>query len=98
MCYNRMYALENPQIGQIVVSRMGHDKDRVYAVIAVLNKDFVLLADGKARTLDKPKQKRIKHVKFAGKSEEAAKAIESGKLTDADLRKIIKLAQTDKKE
>lgn len=85
-----MYALENPTVGQVVESRMGHDKGRMYIVVAVLGSDFVLCADGEYRPLDKPKTKRVKHLKWAGESQDAAKAIASGKLTDSAVRKIIK--------
>lgn len=99
MCYNRMYALENPKIGQIVVSRMGHDRSRAYVIAAVLGKDFVLVTDGKARSIDKPKTKRIKHLTYIGYSQEAAETIEDGKITDAAVRKILKeFAPTDKTE
>ncbi|MDE6397747.1 MAG: RNA-binding protein [Clostridiales bacterium] len=72
---------------------MGHDTDRPYVVVAVVSGDFVLCADGKYRTLGNPKQKRIKHLKTCGVSEAAAKAIASGKLTDAQLRKILETVQ-----
>ena len=87
-----MYALSEPKSGQIVVSRMGHDTGRPYIVVAVVGSDFVLCADGKYRTLDKPKQKRVKHLKTTGVSQAAAEAIESGKLTDADVRRILAAA------
>lgn len=90
MCYNKMYASKIPTVGQIAVSRRGHDEGRLYIIVAVLGNDFVMCADGKVRTLDKPKTKRIKHLKTAGESESAAKAIADGKLTDAGIRKILK--------
>lgn len=96
MCYNKTYALKEPQIGQIAVSRMGHDQGRPYVVVAVLNSDFVLCVDGKYRTLDKPKQKRVKHLKTAGVSLDAAQAVQDGTLTDAAVRKILKASMTAK--
>ena len=93
-----MYAPTIPVAGQLAVSRMGHDKDRVYIVIAVLNADFVLCVDGKYRTVEKPKQKRIKHLKFGEVSQAAAKAIAQGKLTDAAVTKAIKAVVTENKQ
>lgn len=84
-----MYALENPKVGQVVVSRMGHDKQRVYLIVAVLGGDFVLCADGKYRTLDNPKPKRLKHLGLVGECEATAKKVASGKVTDAALRKTL---------
>ena len=90
MCYNKTYAQNVPTVGQIVVSRMGHDTDRPYIIVAVLGSDFVLCVDGKYRTVDKPKQKRVKHLRLVCDCEQAQKAVQSGKLTDAKVRKILK--------
>lgn len=98
MCYNKMYAPTVPVAGQLAVSRMGHDKNRVYIVIAVLNADFVLCVDGKYRTVEKPKQKRVKHLKFGEVSQAAAKAIEQGKLTDATVTKVVKAFVTKQEQ
>lgn len=56
------------QIGDIVVSRKGHDKDKPFVVIAQMNEDFVLIADGKSRTLEKPKLKRKRHLRVVDQS------------------------------
>lgn len=47
-------------MNQLAVSLAGHDKDSVYAVVAEEG-SMVLLADGRTRTLEKPK-KRIKSI------------------------------------
>ena len=73
------------QVGKVVKSLKGHDTGRVYLVVAVLNEDFVLLADGKYRKLDYPKQKRIKHLELLGDGQLVAEA------KDSDIRKICKL-------
>lgn len=70
----------------VVISRMGHDTGRVYVVTAVLGSDFVLVADGKYRTLDKPKMKRVKHVKVIGETD----VLDTKLLTDAALRSALK--------
>jgi len=54
----------NLSVGNLAVSLKGHDTGRLYVVVAELNADFVLVADGKYRTTDNPKQKRRKHLKF----------------------------------
>ena len=56
-------------VGDMAVSLKGHDSGRLYVVIAELNDDFVLVADGKYRPTDKPKQKRRKHLKFLTKTD-----------------------------
>ena len=93
-----MRAFENPQAGQLVISRMGHDSGKYYIIAAVLGGGFVLLTNGESRSVDKPKMKRIKHLKFAGESDKAAKAIQDCKLTDEVARKIIKEFACSRKE
>ena len=56
-------------IGDIVVSTAGHDRGEYYLVIEC-DKDFINVADGRLKTLDKPKKKNIKHVSRLGKSDE----------------------------
>lgn len=59
----------NLSVGDMAVSLAGHDKDRLYIVVAELSSDFVLVADGKYRLVDNPKQKRRKHLKFVCKTD-----------------------------
>lgn len=54
------------EVGAIVVSKMGRDEGRSFAVIQEVDSDFVLLADGKLRTMDHLKKKRRKHLKTTG--------------------------------
>lgn len=90
MCYNKMYAPKFPTVGQAVVSTMGHDEKRVYLVVAVASPEFVLCVDGKARSLDKPKTKRHKHVKpLCEADEKIVQKIASGKLTDTEIKKFL---------
>lgn len=53
-------------IGTVVLSKAGHDKDKLFVVIEVCDSDYVMIADGKTRTLAKPKRKKIKHLKPIG--------------------------------
>lgn len=48
--------------GQIVKSIAGRDKDRFFVVMNA-DGEFVWLADGDLRKLEKPKQKKIMHVR-----------------------------------
>ena len=45
-------------VGAIVYSTKGRDKDSYYAVIEVVSADYVKIADGKYRTIEKPKLKK----------------------------------------
>jgi len=47
--------------GQIVFSKCGRDKGRAMVVLEDMG-EYLLLADGKTRTLVNPKRKKAKHV------------------------------------
>lgn len=49
------------QNGQMVYSKSGHDKGDVLVVVGVEGQ-YLQLADGKRRKLEKPKRKKIIHV------------------------------------
>ena len=78
-------------IGQFVTSKAGHDKDVLYVVVAK-EQEFVELCDGRLKTVDKPKRKRIKHIQpIAIKVEpDLIEAIEKGKATNEQIKYAIK--------
>lgn len=47
--------------GQLVTSKAGHDKGTLYVIVAQED-DFVYLCDGRLKTPEKPKKKRLKHI------------------------------------
>nr|WP_178632069.1 KOW domain-containing RNA-binding protein [uncultured Mediterraneibacter sp.] len=51
----------NFEPGMIVKSKAGHDKNNIYVVIRVEN-EYVYLADGQNRTLDRMKKKNVRHL------------------------------------
>ena len=55
--------MEGYGVGMMARSLAGHDKGKVYMILDV-KEPFVYLVDGKLRTLDHPKKKRIKHVQI----------------------------------
>ena len=52
------------RVGDIAQSKSGHDAKKYFVVIATLSESYVLIADGKSRKLDSPKQKNVKHLKL----------------------------------
>ncbi|HHX60425.1 MAG TPA: RNA-binding protein [Epulopiscium sp.] len=77
-------------IGQFVFSKSGHDKGRLFIIMRIED-EYLYLADGKVRTIEKPKKKKVKHVqKVNYVSEEIKEKIqEEGNLNNADLRKAV---------
>ena len=74
----------------IVRSTAGRDKGAPFFVLETEG-DFLLLADGKTRPVERPKRKRRKHVTFVGESHSvvAEKIRSSEKITNSELRKAI---------
>ncbi len=49
-------------IGQVVKSRAGRDKGKIFLVLDHVDDEHLLIVDGDLRKLDKPKKKKIKHL------------------------------------
>lgn len=47
------------QIGRLVLSKAGRDKDNSFIVIDILDDNYVYICDGDIHTLDKPKKKKL---------------------------------------
>ena len=75
--------------GDIALALAGRDEGRLFAVIALDDKDenYVFIADGRSRRADKPKRKKIKHLKLV--KETAFECKEGEKITNSMLRKTI---------
>lgn len=52
-------------VGQLVVSKCGHDAGSIMLVIKC-DGDYVFLCDGKTRKYANPKKKKIKHISPTG--------------------------------
>lgn len=78
-------------LGDIVISTYGHDMGDWFIVVQI-KKDFILIADGKNRTIEKPKKKNLKHVVALNlnASELAEKLNSKQIIQNAELRKTLK--------
>ena len=83
-------AIPDINISDVVVSTAGREEGKLFYVI---NEDqqFLYLANGKDRTLDKPKRKKRKHVQKVLRSEtRVAEKIRSGdKVLNGELRRDL---------
>ncbi len=82
--------MQEIEIGTVVVSLQGRDKDKIYIVKYVEN-DYAYLVDGRQRTLACPKKKKLKHIR---KTEKIAKTVQeklknNEKILDSEIRKTI---------
>lgn len=71
------------KIGMVVRSVAGHDKGR-FLVITNIGGDFAMICDGHERKLDRPKKKRLKHLRVTNT------VIDTDNLTDKKLRTILR--------
>lgn len=78
-------------IGQVVKSKAGRDKGRVFLVLSVIDNGHVSIVDGDLRKLDKPKLKKIKHLDVYNTvvPELKYKLDNKIKLNNAFIRKIL---------
>ena len=53
------------QVGMVVCAAAGKEKDNFY-IVTGMDGRFVYLADGKHRTLEKPKRKNVRHIRLTG--------------------------------
>ena len=81
---------DNIHISDVVVSTAGRDQGDLFYVI---NEDanYLMLANGKDRTLDKPKRKKRRHVQKVLRSETrvAAKILSGDKVLNSELRRVL---------
>ena len=78
------------QISDVVISTAGRDQGKLFYVIGT-DPVYLKLANGKDRTLDKPKRKKRKHVQKVLRAEtRAALKIQNGdKVLNSELRRDL---------
>lgn len=74
----------------LVVSKAGRDQGQLFYVIDA-DEQYVYLADGKSRRLEKPKRKKRKHIEQIPRTEsQIAEKIRNGeKVLNSELRKEL---------
>ena len=87
------------QIGQVVKSKAGRDKDRLFIIIGI-DHEYLYLVDGDLRRLENPKKKKQKHVQ---PSNDIIKSIQNkilnhGRMNNADIRKELLIYQSETDE
>ena len=83
---------DNPDImiSDVVVSTAGRDQGNLFYVVGT-DPIYLMLANGKDRTLEKPKRKKRKHTQKVLRSETrvAAKLISGDKVLNSELRRDL---------
>ena len=89
-------AIPDISISDVVKSTAGRDQGQLYYVID-RDGQFLMLANGKDRTLEKPKRKKCKHIAMVLRSEtRVAEKIKSGdKVLNSELRRDLAFFSRD---
>jgi ribosomal protein L14E/L6E/L27E len=84
------------QVGRIAVSKAGRDTGRVFVILEVIDTYYVYIVDGDLRKMDRPKKKKLKHLKLTENvlSSIAEKLTEGTKVFDAEIRSAIRSLQS----
>ena len=78
------------KVGSVVRSKMGRDKGDLFMVLA-MEGDYVYMANGELRKVDKPKKKKLKHLQGTEQVSEFIinKIAQGGKVTNSEVRKAL---------
>lgn len=84
--------MQDISLGQIVISTAGRDKDCKFVVLCIIDEKYVYISDGDIRKAEKPKLKKVKHLKKLNHvAEDIKDKLESGeKLINSEIRKLLK--------
>jgi len=78
-------------LGQVVYSKAGRDGGRKFIVVDIIDENYVMISDGDLRKIDKPKKKKIKHIKPTEiVIESLAEKLRNGqRVTNSEIRKTL---------
>ena len=78
------------EIGDIVLSVSGHDKNRLFCVTSIDKSGKIVIIDGRYRDKSNPKTKNPKHLIKIAHDEDILNKINSKTATNAEIYKNIK--------
>lgn len=78
-------------LGEIVRSKAGRDRGKHFVVLSLEKEQYLYIADGDLRKVDKPKKKKTKHLAKTGivLTEVAEKLKNGKKVTNTELRRNL---------
>ena len=89
---------DNNYIGRVVYSKQGRDAEKYFVVLGVINKEYVYIADGSLRTVEKPKKKKVKHLIFTDRvAEEIRDLVLNGQMiSNSKIKRFLQSEDNDK--
>ena len=93
-------AVAQPRLGQLVISTRGRDAGTHYLIVALLDGEHVLVADGRKRSVERPKKKNRKHLALTLRVAEeiTAKLMAGSRVSDEEIVDAIQRLGENKKE
>ncbi len=80
------------EIGSFAVPKAGHDRGKPYVVVGYEEGKY-LLADGKIRTMEKPRRKQRKHLEFIHAQDDLRKLFSEGEgpVRNEEIKRAVRL-------
>ena len=72
--------------GKLALSLRGRDSGRLFIIVGTENDEYVLLCDGMLRKLEKPKRKKLKHLRII----DGIEPIPTDALTNKSAARLVK--------
>ncbi|MDD3224053.1 MAG: RNA-binding protein [Clostridium sp.] len=85
--------MKDSYLGAVVYSKAGRDIGKKFIILDIINNEYVYISDGDLRKVEKPKKKKLKHLKFTEIfSQEIKDEILNGekKISNSEIRKFLK--------
>ncbi|MGI6017422.1 MAG: KOW domain-containing RNA-binding protein [Marvinbryantia sp.] len=81
--------MERFEPGMLAWSRAGHDNGTLYVILDV-DGEYVFLADGHLKPIEKPKKKKKKHVQVYRTIPEELEHMSKEKIKNEEIRRVIR--------
>ena len=80
------------EVGRAAESVAGRDKGRLFIIVSIIDEQYVTIADGDLRVLERPKKKKLRHLRLRPEIlKPIAEKLGSGmKVFDAELRSALR--------
>ena len=80
------------EVGGFAVPKAGHDRGKLYVIVGYEEGKF-LLADGRLKTLERPRKKQRKHLEFLCAEDDLKKLFSEGErpVRNEEIKRAIKL-------
>ncbi len=85
------------EVGRVAQSAAGRDKGRLFVIVSLIDEQYVYIADGDLRVLDRPKKKKLRHLRLRSEIlQSIADKLKGGlKVFDAEVRSALRAVRDD---